>query len=109
MIAATLLKNANQTIKVLKKFNHLVLKSDANSTLVNRINLKELEKKLVYKCHGPQRDIDGLHKYIKTKISASSSIKNITAEGLIDSFNVTKFIDELVIKDGDHAIIGKKI
>ena len=108
MIATTLLKNSNQTIKVPTAFKHLVLKSSADSNLINGINLSELEKKLVYKCHGPQRDIEGSHEYVKTMISSPSSIRNITTEGLVDSINFTKFVDELVTRDGNHTITGKK-
>ena len=108
MITTTLLKNSNQTIKVPTKFKHLILELNAESTLINGINLSELEKRLVYKCYGPQRDIEGSHKYAKTIATSTSSIKNITIEGLVDSVNLTKFVDELVTRDGDHTITGKK-
>lgn len=108
LIATTLLKTANQTITVSTSFMNLVLNAEADANLVNGINLNELERNLIYRCQGPARSINGSHKYLKAEVMSSSSIANITTEGLVDSVNLTQFSRDLVTKDGNHTITGKK-
>jgi len=106
LVDSTLVKNANQTVKVPTNFKTLKLKTDLSVTnLFNGLNITQFEKDVVYKCFGPNRPITGQHVYKTATVERNSTVKNIVTAGTVDSVNVTKLFEESVLNTGSAYTI----